>query len=294
METKPAHLSREPFPPAADAIAAPIDADAANALAAESFSQRVAGVAHDFNNLLTAMLGWCDVLLEDHAPEHASYAGLVQIRANTVRATRLVRHLANDARAARPAAGRLGVGEALADLSPTLQQLLGAGTDLRIEQLGALGSVALDAVQFDRILMNLVVNAREALLARHRVVTIRTLVDEFDDDRPPPVPSMRPGRYVRIDVIDTGIGIPERLASRIFEPQVSTKNRGSGLGLAIVQGIVRQAGGVISAKGQPGAGSTFSVYLPTDDPVAAALPPMHERKARSEAEAGRSGRHGAD
>ena len=226
--------------------------------------QLAGGIAHDFNNLLTAMLGFCDLLLTRHDTGDPSFDDIVQIRRNAFRATNLVRQLLAFSRKQTLKPVVVDVSEALSDLSNMLGRLLGANIELRLEHGHDLGLIRVDPGQFDQVIINLAVNARDAMLGGGTLAirTSRTVVDK-------PVQRgaevMSPGAYVLIEVTDTGVGIPKEVIGNIFEPFFSTKEvgAGTGLGLSTVYGIVRQTEGFIFVDSAPGQGASFSIYLPS-------------------------------
>ena len=229
----------------------------------QAVGQLAGGIAHDFNNLLTAMLGFCDLLLTRHGAGDPSFADIMQIRQNANRATNLVRQLLAFSRKQTLQPVILDVNEALGDLSHLLGRLLGETVTLVMESGDDLGLVRVDPGQFDQVIINLAVNARDAMPGGG-TLTIRTALalTEQPVSRGPEV--MPPGRYVLIEVADTGVGIPKEVIGSIFEPFFSTKDTGAGtgLGLSTVYGIVRQTEGFVSVDSAPGQGTTFSIHLP--------------------------------
>ena len=246
----------------------------------QAVGQLAGGVAHDFNNLLTAMIGFCDLLLDRHGPDDPSFADIMQIKQNVNRAVNLVRQLLAFSRKQTLQPVILDVTEALSELSNLLRRLIGETIELDIEHGRELGTVRVDPGQFDQVIINLAVNARDAMLGGG-TLTIRTsdiTVDEAMERGAELVPA---GAYALIEVIDTGAGISKENIGRIFEPFFSTKEvgAGTGLGLSTVYGIIHQTGGFIFVDSAPGRGTHFSIYLPryTADgdleAIARALPP---------------------
>ncbi len=229
----------------------------------QSMGQLAGGIAHDFNNLLTAMIGFSDLLLVRHGPGDPSFADIMQIKQNANRATNLVRQLLAFSRKQTLAPVVLDVGESLADLSHLLGRLLGAKIELRFEHGRNLAPVLVDRGQFDQVIINLAVNARDAMPGGGTLAIHTGMADV-----PVPLPRghevIAPGRYVTITVADTGVGIPKENIARIFEPFFSTKEvgAGTGLGLSTVYGIVHQTGGYIFVESAIGEGTAFTVYLP--------------------------------
>ena len=238
----------------------------------QAVGQLAGGIAHDFNNLLTAMLGFCDLLLTRHGPGDPSFADIMQIRQNANRASNLVRQLLAFSRKQNLTPVELDITSALSDLSTLLRRLIGENVELRMEHGRDLGPVRVDPVQFDQVVINLAVNARDAMPSGG-TLSIRTAQTVIEDPVQRGHELMPPGNYILVEVIDTGIGIPKESIGQIFEPFFSTKEKGAGtgLGLSTVYGIVRQTGGFIFVDSAPGDGSTFSIYLPQFDAEAAGL-----------------------
>ncbi|MSO76777.1 MAG: response regulator [Alphaproteobacteria bacterium] len=225
--------------------------------------QLAGGIAHDFNNLLTAMIGFCDLLLLRHKPGDQSFPDIVHVKQNANRAANLVRQLLAFSRQQTMQPHVLSLTEVLADLSSLLRRLIGASIELNVVHDRELGPVKVDQVQLEQVIINLAVNARDAM-PEGGTLTIRTANVEAREPRPRGREPMPPGDYVLIEVTDTGTGIPPDVVDRIFEPFFSTKEVGSGtgLGLSTVYGIVKQTGGYIFVDTSIGRGSTFSIFLP--------------------------------
>jgi two-component system, cell cycle sensor histidine kinase and response regulator CckA len=229
----------------------------------QAVGQLAGGVAHDFNNLLTAMIGFCDLLLLRHQPGDSSFADIMQIRQNANRAANLVRQLLAFSRQQTLQPKVLDVTEALTELSHLLRRLIGAAIELKVVHARDPWLVRVDQGQLEQVIINLAVNARDAM-GQGGTLTIRTsnaarATPERHGDEEIPA-----GDYVRIDVEDTGTGIAAEILSRIFEPFFSTKavGSGTGLGLSTVYGIVRQTGGFVLVDSVVGKGSTFTLLLP--------------------------------
>jgi len=229
----------------------------------QAIGQLAGGVAHDFNNLLTAMIGFSDLLLERHGPDDPSFSDIQQIRQNANRATHLVRQLLAFSRKQTLTLARLDVTDALNDLTNLLGRLIGEKVKLLIEPGRNLFPVLADQGQFDQVIINLTVNARDAMPGGG-VVTIRTSTTDLADAVQRGHDQIPAGRYVMIEVMDTGEGIPRENLERIFEPFFSTKDvgAGTGLGLSTVYGIIHQSGGFIFVDSAPGEGTTFTIFLP--------------------------------
>ena len=229
----------------------------------QAMGQLAGGVAHDFNNLLTAMIGFCDLLLQRHGPGDPSFADIMQVKQNANRAASLVRQLLAFSRRQALQPRLLNVTDALAELSNLLRRLLGETIDLKMVHGRQLGLVRVDPGQFDQVIINLAVNARDAMPGGG-VLTIRTGAERVEAPVQRGPELMPAGDYVLIEVSDTGTGIPRENLGRIFEPFFSTKEvgAGTGLGLSTVYGIVRQTDGFVFVDSEAGQGATFSIYLP--------------------------------
>ncbi len=229
----------------------------------QAIGQLAGGVAHDFNNLLTAIAGHCDLLLLRHEREDPDYADLVQIHQNANRAAALVSQLLAFSRKQTLKPERLDLEDVLSDLAHLLNRLVGEKVRMQLNHAQGLGAIRADKRQLEQVLINLVVNARDAM---PRGGTIRietegaTLPEPMTRDRAT-VPA---GDYAVIRVSDTGMGIPEDRLQKIFEPFFTTKKvgEGTGLGLSTAYGIVKQSGGFIFVDSTPGEGSVFQLYFP--------------------------------
>ena len=229
----------------------------------QAVGQLAGGVAHDFNNLLTAMIGFSDLLLERHGPDDPSFEDIQHIRQNANRATNLVRQLLAFSRKQTLEPVRLDVADLLGDLSNLLRRLIGETVELVIEHGKTVPAVKADRGQFDQVIINLAVNARDAMPGGG-AVTVRSSEAVLQEPVQRGHDLMPAGRYALIEVIDTGEGISKENMERIFEPFFTTKDVGSGtgLGLSTVYGIIHQTGGFIFVDSAPGEGTTFSIYLP--------------------------------
>ncbi len=231
----------------------------------QAMGQLAGGVAHDFNNLLTAMIGFCDLLLQRHAAGDPSFADIMQIKQNANRAANLVRQLLAFSRKQPLQPKELNVTDELTELSHLLTRLIGESIDFRLVHGRELGLIRVDPGQFDQMIINLAVNARDAMVGGG-TLTISTGVETFDQPTQVGAEQVPAGRYIRIQVADTGKGIAPENLGRIFEPFFSTKKEipgaGTGLGLATVYGIVRQTGGFILVDSAPSEGARFTIYLP--------------------------------
>jgi len=237
----------------------------------QAVGQLAGGVAHDFNNLLTAMIGFCDLLLMRHPAGDPSFADIMQIKQNANRAANLVRQLLAFSRRQTLQPKSVDLSEVLAELSNLIRRLIGENIQLRMVHGRELGMVKADQGQLEQVIINLAVNARDAM-KEGGTLTIRTsntmIRDPRDLDRsyisPTEEEQIVPGEYVWVEVEDSGTGIPPDIIKNIFEPFFSTKEVGSGtgLGLSTCYGIVKQTGGYIYVKSAPGKGTCFSLYFP--------------------------------
>ncbi|MGI8401319.1 MAG: ATP-binding protein [Gemmatimonadaceae bacterium] len=239
----------------------------------ESVGQLAGGVAHDFNNLLAVITGRIDFLLGAPNLSAEQQTDLDEIMKATVRATGLTRQLLAFSRKQLLQPRVVNLNRTLADVEPMLRRLIGEDIQIRIEHGADLGSVTADPGQLQQILMNLAVNARDAMPSGG-VLTFRT-ANETVRNRPAPIPALlEDGEYVVLTVSDTGLGMEQSTQARIFEPFFTTKTqgKGTGLGLSTVYGIVKQSGAAISVTSAPNAGTTFQVRFPRTDGFALAQP----------------------
>ena len=229
----------------------------------QAVGQLAGGIAHDFNNLLTAMIGYCDLLLEKYIPSDQSFNDVMQIKQNANRASNLVRQLLAFSRQQTLQPKILSVTDMIGELSALLKRLLGAKVDLKVVHSRDVGFVKVDQIQFEQVIINLAVNARDAM-KEGGILTIQTSLYKNTEPKFLRGDTMPPGEYILIEVADTGSGISESHLNRIFDPFFSTKEkgRGTGLGLSTVYGIVNQTGGFISVESEIGIGTKFSIYFP--------------------------------
>jgi|APSaa5957512493_1039668.scaffolds.fasta_scaffold03425_2 two-component system cell cycle sensor histidine kinase/response regulator CckA len=229
----------------------------------QAVGQLAGGVAHDFNNLLTAMMGFCDLLLARHGEDDPSFADIMQIKQNANRAANLVRQLLAFSRRQTLQPKIFSINDALDDLSHLLHRLIGENIELTIEHGEAVDLIRTDPGQFDQVIINLAVNARDAMPGGGgiNVTTERVTVDTAVQRGHEVMPA---GAYILIKVADSGSGIAKEDLGRIFEPFFSTKDvgEGTGLGLSTVYGIIRQSDGYVFVDSALGEGTTFSIYLP--------------------------------
>ena len=229
----------------------------------QAIGQLAGGVAHDFNNLLTAMTGFCDLLLLRHKPGDPSFGDIMQIKQNANRAANLVRQLLAFSRQQTLRTKVQDITEILTEVSHLLRRLLGANIELELVHAPDLDYVKVDEGQIEQVLINLAVNARDAMEGSGKL-TITTRLYSNNKTRELLSDDMPPGDWVVIDVTDTGSGIDKETLRHILEPFFTTKEvgQGTGLGLATVYGIIRQTGGYLDVKTKVNEGSTFSIYLP--------------------------------
>ena len=239
----------------------------------QAIGQLAGGVAHDFNNLLTAMIGFCDLLLLRSPPSDPSFADIMQIKQNANRAANLVRQLLAFSRQQTLQPRVLNITDILYELRHLIERLIGEHIDLEVVHGRDLGLVKADQGQFEQVIINLAVNARDAMPGGG-TLTIRTANVRQERQLRRGHESMPAGNYVLIEIADTGVGIPKENLARIFDPFFSTKKVGSGtgLGLSTVYGIVKQTGGFVFASSAPGHGAVFQIYLPRCEPADAAQP----------------------
>lgn len=243
----------------------------------QAVGQLAGGVAHDFNNILTAVLGYCDLMMMRHSPGDPDFDDINQIRQNANRAANLVRQLLAFSRQQTLRPQLIQVSDVIAELSHLLKRLLGERITLKVEHGRNLAPVRADPGQMEQVIVNLAVNARDAM-EEGGELTISTFAVSPHDVRRLKREEMPAADYVAIAVKDTGHGIPASEIGKIFEPFFTTKEvgRGTGLGLSTVYGIVKQSGGFIFADSKAAEGTVFTIYLPEQEaPVSA------ETKARA-------------
>jgi two-component system, cell cycle sensor histidine kinase and response regulator CckA len=262
-----------------------LEAQFAQSQKMQAVGQLAGGVAHDFNNLLTAIIGFCDLLLLRFQQRDPSFADIMQIKQNANRAANLVRQLLAFSRQQSLQPRILNITDVLAELSHLLRRLIGETIELKVSHGRDPGLVKVDQGQLEQVIINLAVNARDAMPGGGTLAITTANVTQGRERRPGRE-VMPPGEYVQIEVRDTGIGIPKENLERIFEPFFSTKEVGSGtgLGLSTVYGIVKQTGGFVFVESETGQGASFAILLPRlegEDAAAAVKPDSAEpRPAR--------------
>jgi two-component system cell cycle sensor histidine kinase/response regulator CckA len=229
----------------------------------DSVGKLAGGIAHDFNNVLSAIMMATDFLLNAHKPTDPSFQDIMQIKQNANRAAALVRQLLAFSRRQTLRPQVLDLGEALSDISMLLRRLIGEKVSLDVKHGRDLWPVKADLSQFEQVIVNLAVNARDAMPDGGKL-TLRTANVSEAESRALAHKGMPAAEYVLIEVSDTGTGIPADIRDRIFEPFFSTKEvgMGTGLGLSTVYGIIKQTGGFIYVDSELGRGTTFRIYLP--------------------------------
>lgn len=229
----------------------------------QAVGELAGGVAHDFNNVLQGIIGYTDLLLVNHLPTDPSFQDIMQIKQNALRAAGLVRQLLAFSRRQTLRPQNLVYGEVLSDITMLLKRLLGERIDLDIRHGRDLWSMKADLTQLEQAIVNLAVNARDAmpeggkLTIRMRNVAAADCAELGGADLPR-------GDYAMLEVEDTGIGMAPDIVEKIFQPFFTTKEvgKGTGLGLSMVYGFVRQSGGFITCRSAPGEGTTFCIFLP--------------------------------
>lgn len=235
----------------------------------EAIGQLAGGVAHDFNNILTVIKGVCQLSLLDIKEGDPLYENLKEIERSAERAANLTRQLLAFSRKQILEPQVLNLNGLIKDLDKMLHRLLGEDIEIAIFLEEGLGRVRVDPGQIEQVIINLSVNARDAM-PRGGKLTIETTNMELDEEYARRHISVKPGSYVMLSISDTGVGMRPEIKERIFEPFFTTKKmgKGTGLGLSTVYGIVKQSGGNIWVYSEPGHGTTFKIYLPrVDEPL---------------------------
>ncbi|MEA2865336.1 MAG: two-component system, cell cycle sensor histidine kinase and response regulator CckA [Bradyrhizobium sp.] len=229
--------------------------------------QLAGGIAHDFNNVLSAIMMANDFLLNAHKPTDPSFQDIMQIKQNANRAAALVRHLLAFSRKQTLRPQVLDLGESLSDIQNLLKRLIGEKVKLEVLHGRDLWPIKADLSQFEQVIVNLVVNARDAMPEGGKL-TVRTANVTSEESAELSYKGMPAADYVRIDITDTGTGIPADIVDKIFEPFFSTKEvgKGTGLGLSTVYGIVKQTGGFIYVDSEADKGTSFHIFLPRHHP----------------------------
>jgi two-component system cell cycle sensor histidine kinase/response regulator CckA len=229
--------------------------------------QLAGGIAHDFNNVLSAIMMANDFLLNAHKPTDPSFQDIMQIKQNANRAAALVRHLLAFSRKQTLRPQVLDLGESLSDIQNLLKRLIGEKVKLEVLHGRDLWPIKADLSQFEQVIVNLAVNARDAMPEGGKL-TVQTANVTSEESARLSYKGMPVAEYVRIDISDTGSGIAPDIVDKIFEPFFSTKEvgKGTGLGLSTVYGIVKQTGGFIYVDSEAGHGTSFHIFLPRHHP----------------------------
>ncbi|HVW27698.1 MAG TPA: response regulator [Polyangiaceae bacterium] len=232
----------------------------------EAVGRLAAGVAHDFNNILSVILSYSDMLLADQVPVERMKEDIDEIHQAALRAADLTRQLLTFSRQQVVAPRVLNLNDTVVSLDRMLRRLLGERIELKSVMATDLGMVKADPSQIEQVVMNLVVNARDAM-PNGGVVTIETANVELDETYAASHPHAKTGPHVMLSLTDTGTGMSYETQMKVFEPFFTTKEKGkgTGLGLAMVFGIVRQSGGTIWLHSELGQGTTFKIFLPRSD-----------------------------
>ena len=235
----------------------------AQATKMQAVGQLAGGVAHDFNNILTAIIGHCDLMMMRHTPGDIDYDDIQQIKHNSNRAAALTRQLLAFSRQQTLRPQILQMPDIISEISNLLRRLLGETVKLEVKHGRNLGLVRADPGQLEQVIVNLAVNARDAM-PEGGTLTLQTYPVSQAEVRRMRSDIMPIAEYTALSVSDTGCGIPTELLGKIFEPFFTTKEvgKGTGLGLSTVYGIVKQTDGFIFADSEIGKGTTFVIYLP--------------------------------
>lgn len=248
----------------------------------QSFGQLVGMVAHDFNNILTAVIGYCDLLIRRHGIGDPSFADLIEMKNNVTTAIGVARQLLTISRRQPLNPKVIDATEAFTENDHLISRILGEKIKLKISYGADLGYIRVDTVQLSQVLLNLAINARDAMNGEGNL-TLSAHTERLSKSFQYKGETIKSGDYVVLSVSDTGCGIPPENLERIFEPFFSTKknilNSGTGLGLAMVESIVRQMSGFMKVHSEVGKGTTFEIYLPSytaSDNAQTATPPQEE------------------
>jgi two-component system cell cycle sensor histidine kinase/response regulator CckA len=252
----------------------------------EAVGRLAGGIAHDFNNLLMVISGYTEVLLYHLSPGHPLHAKAEAIQQASDRATTLTRQLLAFSRKQLLELKVIDVNAIVADMERLLRPLIGEDIELTTSLAPNIGCTRADAGQLEQVIMNLVVNAKDAMPSGGKIC-IRTASVTLDDSYRPENTFIKNGPYVMISVSDSGQGMDRETQARIFEPFFTTKekNKGTGLGLSTVYGIIKQSGGYVFVQSELGRGTVFTIYFPrTDEPSEAhgATPISHQAIGGSE------------
>ena len=254
----------------------------------ESVGKLAGGVAHEFNNIMTLVIGHSELLLNDLPAEHPLHRSAQAIRKAADRVATLTRQLLAYGRRQLLRPERLDLNQTLGHMEGMFRHLLGSDVEILIRPAADLHIVHADAGQVEQVIMNMVLNAHDAMPDGGKL-TLETGNVTFDEENTDPYSEFKPGSYAMLAITDTGRGMSPEVKARVFEPFFSTKDvgKGTGLGLATCYGIIKQSGGHISVVSEPGQGTTFKIYLP-QAPSQTQSPAAGRRAARP---ARRDGNH---
>ena len=264
----------------------------AQATKMQAVGQLAGGVAHDFNNILTAIIGHCDLMLMRHTPGDSDYDDIQQIKSNSNRAAGLTRQLLAFSRQQTLRPQVLQLADVVAEVSHLLKRLLGETVELKVKHGRDVGLVRADPGQLEQVIVNLAVNARDAMLDKGggtlTIQTYKVRAEQVADIGSEILPV---ADYSALSITDTGSGIEASVLGKIFEPFFTTKEvgKGTGLGLSTVYGIVKQSGGYIFADSKVGEGTSFSIYLPVHEVAVEDRPRPAGKVKESESELWGSG-----
>jgi two-component system, cell cycle sensor histidine kinase and response regulator CckA len=225
----------------------------------DAVGRLASGIAHDFNNILTAIRGHAEILLEDLPPDMAAREDALDIQRAAERAGDLTRQLLMFARGRAGEPVRLDLNQVVREVEKLLRRLIRTDVGLRTDLQPELPATMADPGQLQQVVLNLVVNASEAV-DRNGLIVVRTRAVQLRE--PTPGTHVRPGAYVQLCVSDNGPGIAAEVREQLFEPFFTTKPQGTGLGLSTVHGIVTKCGGKVGVRSEHGRGTTFEVLLP--------------------------------
>jgi len=232
----------------------------------EVVGQLAGGVAHDFNNVLAVIMGYSDLIVQDLGPEHALQKYIGEIQHAAKRASGLTQQLLIFSRKQTVQPVELDLNEVVKEMEKMLRQLINENIEMTINCGAQIGQIKADSGYIWQVVMNLVVNARDAMLNGGKLV-IATGTAELDESYAQTHPGVIPGHYAMLSVSDTGVGMSDEVKARIFEAFFTTKPKGKGTGLGLItcQTIVQQSGGHIDVTSEAGKGTTFKIYFPRID-----------------------------
>ena len=247
----------------------------------EAVGRLAGGVSHDFNNIMGIVIGYSDLIAETMSPADVNLRRIIKIKDAAQRATALIRQLLAFSRLQVFAPKLMDLNVSISHLAEMLPRLLGEDIRLTLSLDPELWTVKADPSQIDQVLMNLSVNARDAMPHGGKLV-IETHNVELDESSASAHPGVPPGLFAVICVSDTGTGISSEVMPHIFDPFFTTKEmgKGTGLGLSTVYGIVRQSGGFVAVDTKVPGGTTFKIYLPSQSGLAHVTPPRRENASQ--------------